>query len=73
MPNQDAPNWQEILTEMEKTGMSRAEIARAVGLSPASITNMMTGKVRATEYANGVRILAAHRAAIRNGAAKAAA
>jgi hypothetical protein len=74
MPIQHAPNWQELLREMEQTGMSRVEIARAVLLSPASITNMMIGKVKATEYANGVRILAAHKAAMRKSpAAKVAA
>jgi len=65
MPNHKAPCWQTILGDMERTGMSRVEIARAVSLSPASITNMMSGKVLATEYANGIRILAAHKAAMR--------
>ena len=64
MPNQNTPTWQKLLDEMEKTGMSRVAIARAVGLSPASVTNMLNGKVRSTEYSNGLRILAAHKAAI---------
>lgn len=67
MPNitPAAPDWAALLSEMVESGMSQREIAAAVGLSSPSVCNVISGKVKTTEYTRGVRILSAHKAALR--------
>lgn len=71
MPKHIAPNWSALLQEMRATGMTQAEIAGAVGLSQASVSDLMNGEVKTTEYSRGLRILAAHKAAMKRKPAKA--
>lgn len=65
MPKHVAPNWSALLLEMQSAGMKQAEIADAVGLSQASVSDLMNGKVKTTEYSRGLRILSAHKAAMK--------
>jgi predicted XRE-type DNA-binding protein len=65
MPKHIAPNWSALLQEMQASGMKQAEIAKAVGLSQGSVSDLMNGNVKTTEYSRGLRILAAHRAAMK--------
>lgn len=65
MPKHVAPNWSALLLEMQSAGMKQAEIADAIGLSQASVSDLMNGKVKTTEYSRGLRIIAAHRLAMR--------
>ena len=73
MPKHVAPNWSALLQEMQTAGMKQAEIAEAVGLSQASVSDLMSGKVKTTEYSRGLRILSAHKAAMKRKPAQAAA
>lgn len=70
MPKHTPPNWSALLQEMQATGMKQAEIAESVGLSQASVSELMSGKVKTTEYSRGLRIIAAHRLAMRRKSAK---
>lgn len=65
MPNIDTPKWSALLAEMRSFGMTQAEIAAAVRLSQATVSDMLSGKIKTTEYSRGLRILAAHRKAKR--------
>jgi antitoxin component HigA of HigAB toxin-antitoxin module len=65
MPKHAAPKWSALLQEMQSAGMKQSEIAEAVGLSQASVSELMNEKVKTTEYSRGLRILAAHRAAMK--------
>lgn len=67
MPNitPAAPDWAAILSEMVDSGMSQREVAAAVGLSSPSVSNVLSGKVKTTEYTRGLRILTAHKAALK--------
>lgn len=73
MPKHVAPKWADLLQEMRGTGMTQAEIAVAVGLSQASVSDLMNGEVKTTEYSRGLRILAAHKAAMKRKVTKVAA
>ncbi len=73
MPKHRAPNWSALLLEMREAGMTQTEIAAAVQLSQASVSDLISGVVKSTEYTRGLRILAAHRAAMKRKPAKAAA
>ena len=63
MPKHKAPNWSALLREMRETGMTQAEIATAVGLTQASVSERLSKESTVAEYATGLRILAAHREA----------
>lgn len=65
MPKHESPNWGALLRQMRETGMTQAEVGEAVGLSQASVSEMLNGKVSTTDYVRGLRILAAHRAVMR--------
>ena len=65
MPKHVSPDWAALLREMAAVPMTQAEIAEAVQLSQPSVSDLMRGKVKTTEFTRGVRILAAHRAAMR--------
>jgi predicted XRE-type DNA-binding protein len=65
MPKHVAPNWSALLREMQAAGMKQAEIAKAVGLSQGSVSDLMNGNVKTTEYSRGLRIIAAHRLAMK--------
>lgn len=73
MPKHVAPNWAALLLEMQSAGMKQAEIADAVGLSQASVSDLMNGKVKTTEYSRGLRILSAHKSAMKRKPAQEAA
>jgi predicted transcriptional regulator len=59
------PDWGSLLLEMVDSGMTQREVAAAVGLSSPSVSNVISGKVKTTEYTRGLRILDAHKTAIR--------
>ena len=65
MPNICTPDWAGLLREMVATGMSQAQVAKAVDLSQPSVSDLINGHVKATEYTRGLRILQAHKEAIR--------
>ena len=52
--------------------LTQMDIAEAVGLSQGSVSDLMSRKVKTTEYGRGLRILAAHKAAMRRAASRAA-
>jgi predicted XRE-type DNA-binding protein len=70
MPKHPPPNWSALLKEMQAAGLKQAEIAEAIGLSQASVSELISGKVKTTEYSRGLRIIAAHRLAMRRKSAK---
>lgn len=59
------PDWAGLLREMVATGMSQAQVANAVRLSQPSVSDLINGHVKATEYTRGLRILFAHKEAMR--------
>lgn len=65
MPNHESPNWGHLLAQMCETGMTQAEVGEAVGLSQASVSEMLRGFIKTTDYKRGVRIIAAHKAVMR--------
>jgi predicted transcriptional regulator len=65
MPKHIAPDWATLLREMAEVPMTQAEIADAVKLSQPSVSDLMSGKVKTTEFSRGQRIIAAHRSAMR--------
>jgi len=71
MPIQQTPDWQALLLDMRSSGMTQEQIAKAVGLSQASVSDILRGVVKRTEFSRGMRILAAHRVAMRRKSAKA--
>lgn len=71
MPKNAQPKWADLLREMRATGMTQTEIAQAVEMSQASVSDMLAGHVTTTSYERGLRIIAAHRVAMRRRAAKA--
>jgi predicted transcriptional regulator len=73
MPKHVAPNWSALLKEMRATGMTQTEIAVAVGLSQATVSEMISGDIKTTEYTKGLKIIAAHKAAMKRKPAQAAA
>lgn len=70
MPKHEAPDWSALLREMRDTGMTQAAIAEAVGLTQATVSVLMNKPGTTTEYSNGLRILAAHKAAMKRKPAK---
>lgn len=68
MPKLITPAWSGLLSEMVEAGMTQKQIAEAVGMSQASISDLLRGEVKTTEYARGLRIIAAHRAAMKSAA-----
>jgi predicted transcriptional regulator len=60
-----SPDWASLLLEMVDSGMTQREVAAAVGLSSPSVSNVLSGKVKTTEYTRGLRILDAHKTALR--------
>jgi predicted transcriptional regulator len=60
-----SPDWASLLLEMVDSGMTQREVAAAVGLSSPSVSNVIAGKVKTTEYTRGLRILDAHRTAMK--------
>jgi predicted transcriptional regulator len=65
MPNFTSPDWGVLLKEMRGSGMTQAQIAEAVKLSQASVSDLINGEVKTTEYTRGLRILHAHRQAMK--------
>jgi len=70
MPKHNAPDWSVLLQEMRATGMTQMEIAAAVRLSQATVSDLMNKPNKTTEYSNGLRIIAAHKVAMRRKPAK---
>lgn len=73
MPKHEAPNWSALLQEMRAAGMTQPEIAKAVRLSQATVSVLMNKPGTTTEYSNGLRIIAAHKAAMKRKPAQEAA
>ena len=65
MANISPPDWAGLLREMVATGMSQSQVAEAVRLSQPSVSDLINGHVKATEYTRGLRILYAHKEAMR--------
>lgn len=72
MPNFAPPDWSVLLREMLEAGMTQTHIAEAVGLSQASVSDLLNSKVKTTEFSRGLRIIAAHKSAMRRKAKPAA-
>lgn len=66
MAIQDPPFWPEVLRKIVATGLSQAEIARRVGLSQPTVSNLLSGKIKTTGYGYGVKIMALHKAVTRS-------
>ena len=73
MPKTITPDWAVLLREMAELPMTQAEIAGAVKLSQPSVSDLLSGKVKTTEFSRGQRIIEAHRAAMRRKSARRAA
>lgn len=65
MANISPPDWSGLLREMLATGMTQVQIAAELKLTQASVSELLHGKVKSTEYSRGLRILAAHKAALK--------
>ena len=51
-------DWKQIIAKLQEAKITQAEIARRVGCSQASISDLAVGKTYQPNYALGVAILA---------------
>jgi len=60
------------MRDMHANGMTQAQIAEATGMKQSSVSEYINGEYTRAEYTQGLRILAAHKAAMRKARSKAA-
>ena len=72
MPKHKDPDWSALLRDVRASGKTQAEIAAALGLSQASVSDLISGEIKSTQYAIGLKIFALHRAISKRKPAKVA-
>lgn len=50
-------NWEELLADLIKSGLTQAQIAESAGCTQAFISNLFTGTKKSCDYEIGVRLV----------------
>lgn len=53
-------NWQQVLTELDQSGISQQEIAKFAGCSQPTISELARGLIREPKYSIGKRLIELH-------------
>lgn len=63
-------DWNNLVTQIKDTGMTQAQIAKEVGVSEGTLSELCSGKVSEPKWSRGAALIALH--ADRCGSMKAA-
>ena len=58
-------NWKLIITELQASGLTQAQIADKCGCSQAAVSSILGGQIVEPKYAIGMALVALHRRATR--------
>lgn len=53
-------NWNEIVADIKRTGMTQAEIADKIGVAVGTLSELCSGKVSEPKWSKGAALLALH-------------
>lgn len=65
-------NWKNIIQDLIDAGMTQSAIGNAIGISQASVSDLLTGKAKSTYYEAGELLVKLHRKVMRRAIRKAA-
>lgn len=65
MPMLRAMNWTEIIADLRNAGLSQDRIAKEIGITQASVSDIATGKTKTPRWETGTALLAMHKRVMR--------
>lgn len=58
-------NWIEIMADLRNAGLSQDRIAKEIGITQASVSDIATGKTKTPRWETGTALLALHKRVMR--------
>lgn len=58
-------NWIEIMADLRNAGLSQDRIAKEIGITQASVSDIATGKTKTPRWETGSALLAMHKRVMR--------
>jgi len=60
-----AMNWQKIIDDLVSLGMTQADIAKKIGVSQPTVSNIKSGNIRDLLHSNGCALVRLHKRTLR--------